>query len=231
MTSDLGLNRDGRRRIRQIGVMVVVIALTLFLSAGRLDWPEAWVFLILYVGSVLVGGTWMVRRHPEVVNERGRSDSSTKPFDRVFAPFYASVGLAQYVVAGLDARFFGSAVPLWARVLGSVGLVVSMASVFWAMAHNPFLATTVRIRSDQGHRVATTGPYRIVRHPMYAGNLLFSWTPAFCLGSWWALLPTLVSALLLILRTRLEDRALLRELPGYADYARTVPHRLVPGLW
>ncbi len=173
----------------------------------------------------------MIRNRPEVVNERGRRDEKTKTFDRVIAPFYALVGLAQFIVAGFDERFGWSDVPLVLEILGGIGLVISMAAVFWVMANNPFLAQTVRIRTDRGHRVATTGPYRIVRHPMYAGSLYFFWTTAFLLDSWWAFLVSVLSMIILVVRTALEDRTLRRELPGYDEYAARVRYRLIRGVW
>jgi protein-S-isoprenylcysteine O-methyltransferase Ste14 len=225
------LNENGRKRFVQIGGMVVVIGLALFLSSWRLDWWNGWAYVGLYVGSIAAGGVWMIRNRPEVINERGRRDEKTKIFDRVIAPFYTLVGLAQFVVAGLDERFGWSDVPLVLEILGGIGLVVSMAAVYWVMANNPFLAQTVRIRTDRGHQVATTGPYRIVRHPMYAGSLYFCWTTAFLLGSWWTFPVTALSMIILVVRTALEDRTLRRELPGYDEYAARVRYRLIPGVW
>jgi len=227
----VGLNEDGRRRVRHVAAMIVVMGLAIVLPAGRLDFRNGWVYLGLYVGAVLVGGSWLVRHHPEVVNERGRKDETTKRFDRVLAPFMLVAGLAQYVVAGLDARFGWTDVPRALEILGGIGFVASMAGVFWAMANNPFLATTVRIRADGSHRVASTGPYRVVRHPMYAANVWFFWVTGLLLDSWWTLLCSVIGAALFVVRTALEDRALCDGLDGYREYAGRVRYRLVPGVW
>jgi protein-S-isoprenylcysteine O-methyltransferase Ste14 len=231
MANRSGLNENGFKRFGQIGVMVAVIGLAMFLSAWRLDWWNGWAYLGIYVGSIATGGIWMIRHHPEVINERGRRDEKTKTFDRVIAPFNTLVGLGQFIIAGLDERFGWSDVPLALEILGGIGLAASMAAVYWAMANNPFLATTVRVQTDRGHRVATTGPYRIVRHPMYAGLLYFFWTTGFLLDSWWALMVSVLSMLILFIRTAMEDRALRRELPGYEEYAAQVRYRLIPGVW
>lgn len=226
-----GLNQDGLRRLRQVLGMPVVIGLALFLSAWRIDWYNGWAYIGLYFACLAAGGAWMIRHHPGVVNERGRKDDRTKSFDKIIAPIYLLFGVAQYVVAGLDERFGWTDVPLALEILGGAGFVASMMAIFWAMANNPFLATTVRIHAKDGHRVATTGPYRIVRHPMYASSLLFSWVTGCLLDSWWALLVTALSLVVLVIRTTLEDRALMAELEGYPAYAAEVRYRLLPGLW
>jgi len=229
--SEARLNSSGYRRFVQIGGMLLVLGATLVIASGRWDWPNAWAFLGVYGASIVVGGTYMGRRHPQVINERGRSDPNTKTFDRVLAPFYLATSLAVYIVAGLDARFGWSDVPGGLQALGGVGLALSMAGVYWAMANNPFLATTVRIQTERGQRVASSGPYRLVRHPMYADTLYFFWAIPLLLGSWWAVLPGLLTLALLVIRTALEDRTLLAELPGYAAYAARVRYRLIPGVW
>jgi protein-S-isoprenylcysteine O-methyltransferase Ste14 len=174
---------------------------------------------------------FIIRKNPEVINERGRKSQKTKGWDRVLGAIMAPLVLGYMVVAGLDVRFGWSTVPLWAKVLSLVALVPGMILPYLAMLANPFLATTVRIQDERGHRVATGGPYGLVRHPMYTGAIL-SWlaSPLF-LGSWWALLPNGLACLVLLLRTALEDRTLHQELHGYADYAGHVRFRLVPGVW
>jgi protein-S-isoprenylcysteine O-methyltransferase Ste14 len=138
------------------------------------------------------------------------------------------IGLALLITAG---RWGWSSVPLRLQILGGIGLVLSMAGVYWVMANNPFLAQTVRIQTERGHRVVTTGPYRIVRHPMYADTLYFFWATPLLLDSWWAFIPTVLAMVVLSIRTALEDRTLQAELPGYRKYARQVKYRLIPGIW
>jgi protein-S-isoprenylcysteine O-methyltransferase Ste14 len=135
-------------------------------------------------------------------------------------------------VAGLDAGRFGwSTMPLAVQVAGYAGFLLAMAVTYWAMAVNPFLATTVRIQDDRGQYVVTAGPYRYVRHPMYSAILIMWPGIALALGSWWALLPAAVIAIVFVIRTSLEDRMLQAELLGYAEYAQHTRYRLVPGVW
>jgi len=135
-------------------------------------------------------------------------------------------------VAGLDAGRFGwSVMPIAVQVAGYIALLFAMAVTYWAMAVNPFLSTIVRIQDDRGQYAVTSGPYRYVRHPMYAMILLMYPGIALLLGSWWALIPAAVIAIVFVIRTALEDQTLQAELPGYAEYAQRTRYRLVPGVW
>ena len=226
------LERSGVNRLIQIFVSVLVMGVVLFLSAGRLDWPAAWIFLGLYVLVILTVGVWAIRKNPEVVNERGKIAHNAKSWDKILMTIYTVMLFALFAVAGLDAGRFGwSVMPIALQVMGVIGLVLAMAVTYWAMASNPFLSTIVRIQDDRGHYVVTTGPYRYVRHPMYA--MMFFMYPGIALelGSWWALIPAAVIVIVIVIRTALEDKTLQAELPGYTAYAQRVRYRLVPGIW
>jgi protein-S-isoprenylcysteine O-methyltransferase Ste14 len=229
--SPQGLNEFGRRRLVQVFFMVVVYGLFLFIPAGSLRWGNAWAYLGLFVFSILTAGLYVARRHPEIVNERGRPSEKTKPFDRLFARLYMPAGLAVLVVAGLDFRFDWSVVPLWLVVVGFLGVLPGMFMPYWVMDVNAYAATTVRIETERGHQVITTGPYRFVRHPMYAATILSALFFPPALGSWWAYLLSPVLIGLIIWRTANEDRTLHEELPGYPDYAQQTRYRLLPKLW
>jgi protein-S-isoprenylcysteine O-methyltransferase Ste14 len=140
--------------------------------------------------------------------------------------------LAQYVVAGLDVRNGWSAgigLPVQIGMLGVI--LLGHGLVVWATASNAYFSQIVRVQTERGHRVASGGPYRIVRHPSYIGVILVYIATALALGSWWALIPGGVCAVLMVVRTALEDRTLLAELPGYTEYAEQTRYRLIPGLW
>ena len=136
------------------------------------------------------------------------------------------------LVAGLDVRFgwAGDLGVAW-HVAGAVMLAVGLELASWAMIANAYFSTAVRIQSDRGHTVCSTGPYRFVRHPGYVGFILQSIGVPFLLGSLWALIPAITAAVLIVVRTSLEDRTLQAELPGYQDYIRNVHYRLSPGIW
>jgi protein-S-isoprenylcysteine O-methyltransferase Ste14 len=225
------LNRSGINRIIVVLGMLMAFGVILFSLAGRLDWWEAWVFLTIYLAGILANGLWTLSHNPEVINERGRIGKNAKSWDKVIGVFYTIFLVGTFVLAGLDARFAWSAVPLWAKILGGIGFILSLAMVFWAMTANTFLSSFVRIQEERGHTTVTGGPYRFVRHPMYVGILFMSWGMPLLLGSWWAVIPGVLNILLFIVRTSLEDRTLQAELPGYVEYSQKVRYRLIPGVW
>jgi len=226
------LDRSGISRLIQVFGSMVIMGVVLFLAAGRWDWIAAWVYLVLNVLIVATVGLWVGRRNPDLINERGRIGQSAKSWDKVVMILYTVTMFGLCIVAGLDAVRFGwTTMHVSLQAVGVVGLFLSMAITYWAMLSNPFLSTTVRIQEERGHQVATTGPYRFVRHPMYVGVIVLWLSTALILGSWWALVPGLIIAVLIIVRTALEDRMLQAELPGYADYAKRVRARLIPGVW
>ncbi len=226
------LDRSGINRLIQVFGSMAVMGVVLFLAAGRLDWTAAWVYLVLNVLIVATIGLYVARRNPDLINERGRIGQSAENWDKVLMSFYTLMLFVLLVVAGLDAVRFGwTIMHVAVQAIGVVGLFLSMGITYWAMLSNPFLSTVVRIQDDRGHQVATTGPYRLVRHPMYVGVILLWLSTALILGSWWALVPALIIAVIFIARTALEDRMLQAELPGYAEYAQRVRYRLLPGAW
>jgi protein-S-isoprenylcysteine O-methyltransferase Ste14 len=227
-----GLERSGINRLLQIFVSVLLMGLVLFLSAGRLDWPAAWIFLGSYVLVILTLGVWVIRKSPDVVNERGKIAHNAKSWDKVLMTIYTVMLLTLFAVAGLDAGRYGwSAMPIAVQVAGYIALLLAMTMTYWAMAVNPFLSTIVRIQDDRGHYVVTSGPYRYVRHPMYSAILIMWPGIALELGSWWALIPAAVIVIVFVIRTALEDKTLQAGLPGYAEYAQHTRYRLVPGVW
>jgi protein-S-isoprenylcysteine O-methyltransferase Ste14 len=225
------LDRSGINRIFQVLGFLLFFGMILFILAGRLDWLEAWIFLAIYLLGILANGFWSLRHNPDVINERGRIGKNAKSWDKVIGVFYMLFLVGMIVLAGLDARFTWSAVPLWAKVLGGVAFVVSLVITFWAMTANTFLSTFVRIQADRGHSTVTGGPYHYVRHPMYVGILFMSLGIPLLLGSWWSVIPGVLNIVLFFIRTALEDKTLQAELPGYVDYTRQVRYRLIPGIW
>jgi len=223
--------RKALRIVRIVAAVVLLFAL-FFVPAGTLDWPEAWIFIALYLGFVggMVG--WMKKRNPDLLKERQRKKPDAKRWDKILVRVYTGVLTAMFVVVGLDAvRFRWSHVPLAWKAIGFLGLVPPSLIMFWALKENNYLSDFVVIQEDRGHRVCTTGPYRYIRHPYYAGIIaLFLFIPL-ALGSLYGLIPGVIIGLLFIARTALEDKTLRRELPGYEDYAQRVRYRLLPGIW
>jgi protein-S-isoprenylcysteine O-methyltransferase Ste14 len=156
----------------------------------------------------------------------------TKRFDKVFLAAFIPLGFILPLVAGFDAvRFRWSSMPFGFVYTGAILFALAMAVIAWTMAVNRYAEATVRIQEDRGHTVVTSGPYRIVRHPMYVGAVLMYVATPLVLGSVWALAVTGLLVALLIWRTAMEDQTLRRELSGYGDYAARTRYRLLPGLW
>jgi protein-S-isoprenylcysteine O-methyltransferase Ste14 len=220
------------RRLFQILLQTTVLFGLSFVGAGTLDWPRAWIFLGVSLAMLFVNGILVLRYNPEIVVERGRMHEGTKGFDWVFAVVFGAALILLQVVAGLDAvRFRWAPLPEWTLWLGVALLALGDIPVCAALCTNPHLETTVRIQQDRRHQVITTGPYRFVRHPMYAGMLLQLPATPLALGSAWALLPAGAALAAMVVRTALEDRMLERELAGYTAYARRTRYRLLPGIW
>lgn len=225
-----------RQWIRLI-ITYLLIPLILLVSGGDLGWWQVWIFTLLILAAGVGARLWAERRHPGLLVERDQARldkaSNVKAWDKVLAPLMAvSISFPLVIVAGLDHRFGWSPVfPVWLNILGFVLIGIGYAFAAWAMAENRFFSSMVRIQTDRGHVVCDSGPYRIVRHPGYAGNILPLPGIVLALSSAWALLPAAVALIIIVIRTRLEDRTLQEELPGYRDYARSVRYRLFPGIY
>jgi len=213
----------------------LLVPLVLFVCGWDFDWWQAWVFSLLIVGAGIGGRTWAERRHPGLLAERAKLQKApdVKPWDKVLAPLMAvSLTFPVVIVTGLDHRFgWSTAFPTWLNTIGFILIVLGYAFAVWALGENRFFSSMVRIQTDRGHVVCDTGPYRIVRHPGYAGNILPLPGIVLALSSVWTLIPATVALILTVIRTALEDRTLQDELPGYRDYARRVRYRLIPGIY
>ena len=213
--------------------LLVIIGL-LFIPAGTVSWLAGWVYIALLCGVTLLVVPMLARNDPELLKERMSSPiQRNQPlWDKVFLPVFLLLFVAWLILMPLDAVRFGwSDVPVWLQVLGALGIMLSFYGWYLTFRENAYLYPVVKLQEERGQRVVTTGPYRYVRHPMYACSLLFFPATALLLGSWLGLLLSLVLMALIILRTALEDRFLRSGLAGYSEYAETVKYRLVPRVW
>jgi protein-S-isoprenylcysteine O-methyltransferase Ste14 len=239
----MALKSDNRNAVQTVSsrqwisvvVMYLLIPLILFVCGGDLGWRQAWIYSLLIVASGIGGRIWAEQRHPGLMAERQNRETikSAKTWDKVLAPLMAlSLVFPMVIAAGLDHRFgWSSPFPLWLILIGFILISLGYAFAAWAFVENRFFSSVVRIQTDRGHVVCDSGPYRIVRHPGYAGNILPLPGIVLALGSAWTIIPAVVALIITVIRTALEDKTLQEELPGYRDYARRVRYRLIPGIY
>lgn len=211
------------------------IPLILIVCGGDFSWWQAWVFFVLIFLAGIGGRFLAEKRHPGILVERASMEKAqnAKPWDKILAPLMAiSLSFPLVIVAGLDHRNGWTPLfPTWLNILGLVLIALGYAFAAWGLIENRFFSSTVHIQTDRGHSVCNSGPYRIVRHPGYAGNLLAVAGIIMALNSMWTLIPAVAALVIAVIRTTLEDKTLHEELPGYRDYARRVRYRLFPGIY
>jgi protein-S-isoprenylcysteine O-methyltransferase Ste14 len=222
-----------RRLLIQNVIWIVGMGALLFASAGTLHWPAAWVFLGTMAVLGLVSGLWLARIDPALLAERMNPmmQGAQPASDKIFMVVFGFAALSWFILIGLERRANVSDVPVAMQTLGLLLLVLSTGFVLWVMRENSFAAPVIKIQTERGHRVISSGPYAWVRHPMYSGTILFFAGMPLLLGSWWGLIMAPLFVVLFGFRARLEERALVAGLPGYADYLTRVRYRLIPGIW
>ena len=223
------------RQWSRLVLAYLLIPAILLICGGDIGWWQAWLYSLLILVAGIGGRMWAEKRHPGLLSERQNIENiqNAKAWDRVLAPLMAvSVGYPMVFVAGLDHRYnWSSEFPLWLIVNGFILISLGYAFATWALAENRFFSSVVRIQTDRGHEVCDSGPYRIVRHPGYAGNIVALFGIVLALSSVWTLIPAGAASIIAVIRTVLEDRTLHQELPGYRDYARRVRYRLIPWIF
>jgi len=215
-------------------LVLVVIPLLPILISGRWNWWEAWVMLAVFVLSFILSRALAVRKSPDILKERANYNQheNTQPWDKWLSPLVAFGSVFILLVAGLDALYHWSAgFPLAVEIAGLVLIAGGYILGSYAFIENAYFSGTVRIQDERGHRVVSSGPYGWMRHPGYLGSLVASLGMPLLLDSIWAFIPVVIFGAFFIIRTRLEDRFLQENLPGYREYAQKVRYRLLPGIW
>jgi len=206
----------------------------LFAAAGTWRWPQAWILIVEMGASGLAIGLWLARHDPGLLAERLAPpiQGGQVRQDKVFMVSVAVLWICWHIFMPLDAvRYQLSQVPAWAQWLGGLLILLSMVATFLTFRANSFAAPVVKIQEARGQTVVTTGPYRYVRHPMYAGAILMFVGIPLLLGSGYGLALAPIWVALLAWRISMEERTLKEKLAGYGDYATRVRYRLVPGIW
>jgi protein-S-isoprenylcysteine O-methyltransferase Ste14 len=221
--------------IRFFFFSTVLMVGVLFISAGRLQWWEGWAYTSMSLVVLVLSRSLILLKNPDMVRERVEAGQreNVKAWDKILLPSTAIYGpLVSWIIAGLDERFgLTPDLPDTIQIIALVVIFLGSMVGTWAMVVNRFFSSHVRIQTDRGHSVVNAGPYRVVRHPGYAGSIL-AWiaAPVF-FSSYWVAIPSIVVITLTIIRSSLEDRTLQEELPGYREYTERVRYRLLPGIW
>jgi protein-S-isoprenylcysteine O-methyltransferase Ste14 len=205
----------------------------LMLISGRWLWLEGWLINGMFGRMLAYTGVWTDTHAPELSDERMQAIAQPGSLhERLILDSVVFLVVVTLIVAALDGGRFGwLVVPLWVEMIGFGLFAAYIVLNWWAAVTNPSLSAATRIQQARDHRVVASGPYRIIRHPMYAGVILGFLGLPLALGSWWALIPSGLLTGLFVLRTALEDQMLLRQLTGYAAYAQRTRYRLLPGIW
>jgi protein-S-isoprenylcysteine O-methyltransferase Ste14 len=229
----LATNRIVRRGLLRLFRFNFVLGLLMFVAAGRLDWFEGWIFLGIYTLTTAGAIIYLWRTNPEIVVARSTLNRGGQTAaQKVLTTLLLVSFIAIFAVAGLDSgRFHWSRVPLWLTLIGYVLFLAGMAGNVWALRVNKFAEPVVRIQAERNQKVIDTGPYAIVRHPLYAMSFFLLIGIPLILGALWSLVASAICAGVIVVRAATEDRMLRTELAGYADYAHRVPYRLIPGIW
>lgn len=211
-------------------------AVALMWPAGTWAWWEAWVVFALWGAFGLIGMIYLLRHDPALLEERLQFVPITreqKSWDKVLMLLFFIAAIALYLVPGFDVMRYAwsEPLPLWMRISAMLIHLPCFVLLGWVMKENTYLSQVVKIDEARGHHVITTGPYALVRHPMYTIAIVLLFAIPVALGSRYALILAAFLTLLLIVRTYFEDRTLHSELEGYPEYAEHTPHRLIPGVW
>jgi protein-S-isoprenylcysteine O-methyltransferase Ste14 len=217
------------RRLIQVSMSIIITAIILLVSAGRIKWIYAWIYILASLLVIIINAFIFP---PELISERGRKKENVEKWDKLITGIIIIPWLTLYLISGLDTRFrWSPELALWIHITGLITFISGNAIVSWAMIANTYFSTSVRIQYDRGHTVSSGGPYRYIRHPGYLGMIIYLLSTPIILGSIWALIPAIVTVILFIIRTSFEDNTLKNKLEGYKEYAERVKYRLISGVW
>lgn len=225
MKDDRRKNRKPPSPLIASAVIVVVLGVVIFLSAGTISWWQGWTFWAIYA-LFMLSARANLKKNPQLLARRmqmGSDAIAKKP------PSFLNLFFLCFIIPGLDHRFGWSAVPLWLIVVSDVAIILGCALILRVFHENTYASASIHV--EQGQSVIATGPYRIVRHPMYLGIVLMVVFAPLALGSWWGLVPALLVIPMNVMRLVGEEKLLREGLAGYEDYCKMTRFRLFPGIW
>jgi protein-S-isoprenylcysteine O-methyltransferase Ste14 len=217
--------------LRTAIIGLIVFGALIFVPAGTLAYWRGWAFIAVFAISTNIIGVYLTLNDPVLLERRKKvgPSSETRPVQKIIITLSFAAFIMLLIVSGLDHRFGWSQVPVWVSVLGNALVALGLMIDLRVFRENSYGGSTIEM--TKGQTVITSGPYALVRHPMYVGVVIMVLGVPLALGSWWGLVLVLASLVLLVLRILDEERMLRDQLEGYAAYARAVRYRLVPGLW
>jgi protein-S-isoprenylcysteine O-methyltransferase Ste14 len=225
------MNALAIKAYRAVLIIVVIMAVLLFVAAGTLDYWQAWTFLAVYFAASLAVTFDLAQRDPQLLERRmsGGPFAEKETTQKIIMSLTSLGFIGLIVVPALDRRFAWSQMPLYVALIGDAMVAFGFLGVFFVFRANTFTSATIELAPEQS--VISTGPYALVRHPMYAGGLVLLAGVPMALGSWWGLLIMVAMVPALIWRLLDEEKFLARNLPGYPEYQNKVRYRLLPGVW
>lgn len=216
------------RLILRTLIFNIFLAAFLFIPAGSLRYWQGWALMALLFLPMPFTSAYFLKRDPQLVERRLRTKETISE-QKTILRWAQWITFVSILIPGLDHRFGWSRVPLWLTILSEALVFAGSLFTFWVMKENSFASRTIQV--EEGQRVISTGPYRLVRHPMYFGAVLMLVFTPLALGSWWALPGFLLVIPFIVLRLLHEEKMLLRDLPGYSEYCLRTRSRLLPLLW
>jgi protein-S-isoprenylcysteine O-methyltransferase Ste14 len=227
------LNKEGIQYLLAPFRWTLLMAVAFFIAAGRTDIYRAWLTFGIHFLGAITGAILMWKFAPELTTLRAAAGRGTKTWDKlILAIYFSIVLLAIPIVAGLDVgRYRWSQLGVEYATGGIVLYAAFFLLFYWAMLVNAHFEGTARIQADRGHKVIMSGPYQYVRHPGYLAMIFASLADSLMIGSLFSLIPSATAIMVTVFRTFLEDRMLQNELEGYAEYAKKIKYRIIPGIW
>jgi protein-S-isoprenylcysteine O-methyltransferase Ste14 len=211
--------------------MYILIILALFLPAGTIFWLQGWIYItlmIIFSTSLII---YLTKKDPELLKARAKTKTS-KSWDKKLGIIGTPFFIVMYILPGFEAvRFKWSNLPFYISIIGYTGMIIAVIIFFLVNRENTYLSRVVEIQEERGQKVITTGPYRIIRHPMYFSVIILYISHCLALGSLFALIPCAIIIVTIIIRTIHEDKMLHEQLEGYKEYAQITRYKLIPGIW
>jgi len=217
-------------------IRMTLFAVALMWPAGIWHWWEAWIVTVIWTISGVIMTNYLMHNDPELLVERLKLmpfQKEQKSWDKIIMLIFSIAAIALYIIPGFDVVRYGwsEPLPLWMKFIAILIHFPCFVILGWVMRENTYLFQVVKIDKQRDHHVITTGPYALVRHPMYTVTIVLLFAMPVPLGSKFALILSAFLAVLLVVRTCLEDRTLYAELKGYPEYTKQTPYRLIPGIW